>query len=194
MPQRDTSELVGGEIAPLEGVRLATDRDRRSDGDPERLAVLSAMQREGRDVLVNYDLSHPEQIRRAKVHVSDDYENLLRKDPTEHLYFHPSGEFEQRIMFVHLGRFAEEHEVLVEMHKRNVRPTISPETLAYIAAHPDVQRQFPLVGLGSLWEEDEHGYQYVLYCYEEGGTRTVDPQCLRGAFCPPCRFLVVRNS
>lgn len=52
---------------------------------------------------------------------------------------------------LHFGRDMTTKEVLAELDKRDLRFAELPELLALGAAHPDLQRKFPLVALGSEW-------------------------------------------
>jgi len=66
-----------------------------------------------------------------------------------------SGEVELHV--VHFGRSMTTKEVLVELDKRGLRPAELPELLALGAAHPDLQRKYSLVALGSGWQNPVGG-------------------------------------
>lgn len=143
--------------------------DQYIDEVARRLVTIGAMQRNAFVVPVNYDLAHDAQIEKAQFDWVTDYDGkLIRNDPTEHLYPLPTGVVEQRIVLVHLNRRAERPEIIAEMDKLNVRPTVSPEFLALTKAYPDLQRKFPLVGLGSVWV-DSHRCRHVLCAYGHSG-------------------------
>lgn len=145
-------------------------------------------------VPVNYDLPHEAQIEEAKFDWVTDYDGqLIRKNPTEHLVPVPSGEMEQRITLVHLNRYAKTEEVLAEMEKLNLRPTTSHETLAFAKAHPDVQRKFPLIGLGSVWVASRRR-RSVLYLYRGSALRDLRLYWFDRGWGGYCRFLAVRKS
>lgn len=157
----------------------------------KQLVMVGAMQRNAYVVSVNYDLAHDAQIEEAKFDWVTDYDgNLIRKNPTEHLYPVPTGIVEQRITLVHLGRDAKQPEIIAEMDKLNVRPVLSPEFLALTKAHPDLQRKFPLVGLGSVWV-DSGRYRNVLYAYEYSDERRLNMGCDGGEWSERCRFPAV---
>jgi hypothetical protein len=100
-----------------------------------------------------YDLcSHQEQIEAGKFDWVTNYDkDLILKNPAEHLYTLPIGEVKQRIILVCLGRKAKKEDVLAKMIELYVRPVLSPEFLALTRYHPDLQRRFPFIGLGSVW-------------------------------------------
>lgn len=103
-------------------------------------------------VTVNYDLAHEAQLEQAKFDLITNHDNnLIRKPPTEHLFPLPTGTIEQQITLAHFNRQAKRDEIIAEMDKLNVRPVLSPEFLALVKTYPDLQRQFPLGGLGSVW-------------------------------------------
>ncbi|MEK7664415.1 MAG: hypothetical protein AAB340_03195 [Patescibacteria group bacterium] len=127
--------------------------------------VRGAGQRNTYVVPVNYGLSHKKQIEAGRFDWITSYDGkLIRKNPTEHLVPVGSGQVEQRMTLVHLNGKAKTEKVLAEMEKLTLRPTMSTETLAFLAAHPDVQRKFQVIGLGSIWV-GSYAVRHVLYAY-----------------------------
>jgi len=57
---------------------------------------------------------------------------------------------EVEFVYVHMDRSASTDEILAEMEKRNLRPALYEEGLAFAKAHPDEQRKLPIVMLGSV--------------------------------------------
>ena len=72
--------------------------------------------------------------------------------------------------YVHMDRCVSTEEVLAKMEKRNLRPAIYEEGLAHAEAHPDEQRKFPIVMLGSFCA-DPGGRRLVAVLYEGGDGR-----------------------
>ena len=141
------------------------------DKTAKKLVAFGAMQRNAFPVLVNYDLPHNLQIEEVGFDWITDYDgNLILKNPTEHLYPLPVGRKKQRITLVPIDCPAKKEAVLARMEELNVRPTLSPEFLALTRAFPDLQRQFPLIGLGSVWA-GSGGNRLVLYACESSGER-----------------------
>lgn len=161
------------------------------DNVAKQLVMVGAMQRNAYVVPVNYDLAHEAQIEEAKFDWITDYDGkLIRKNPTEHLYPVPTGIVEQRITLVHLNRYAKRPEIIAEMDKLNVRPVTSPEFLALTKAHPDLQRKFPLVGLGSVWVGSDRR-RNVLCAYGDSGGRDLSLHWDDSGWDEGCRFPAV---
>ncbi len=76
------------------------------------------------------------------------------------------------------------------MDKLDVRPVTSPEFLALTKAYPDLQRKFPLVGLGSVWV-DSYRIRRVLSAYEDSGKRSLDLDWDGYEWRGSCRFPAV---
>jgi hypothetical protein len=41
--------------------------------------------------------------------------------------------------------------------KNNLRPVTLPELIAFSIAYPNLQRQFPIVAFGSVWQDRDSG-------------------------------------
>jgi len=100
-----------------------------------------------------------------------------------------SGEVELHI--VHFGRDMTTKQVLAELDKQGLRPAELPELLALGVAHPDLQRKFQLVALGSEWQGPRCRVFYPIL--EGGGRRRLslgwrDP--ING-WLDDCRFVAV---
>ena len=167
------------------------------DGDPyideltKRLVTIGAMQRNAYIVPVNYDLAHQAQIAEARFDWVTDYDNnLIQKVPSQHLYPVPTGVLVQRITLVHLNHSAKRPEIIAEMDKLNVRPVLSPEFLGLTKAHPVLQRQFPLVGLGSVWV-GSNGRRRVLFAYVHSDGRGLNLDWDGPEWREHCRFPAV---
>jgi|GEM_PF-3556594 hypothetical protein len=142
-------------------------------------------------VLVDYDMSHKKQVKACRFDSFIHDAPCPKHDPTSHLCPVPTGKVLQRIKLVNLPRPSTMDEVIVEMDRRQCRPAISHETLAFVAARPGVLREFTLVGLGSLWK-CAHIPDYVLCLYETSdkkprkilGHDSVDQKWPSGCFFP----------
>lgn len=161
------------------------------DNVAKQLVMVGAMQRNAYVVPVNYNLAYEAQIEEATFDWVTDYDRkLIRKNPTEHLYPVPTGTIEQRITLVHLNRKAKRPEIIAEMDTLNVRPVLSPEFLALTKAHPDLQRKFPLVGLGSVWVDSDRRRVVLFACGSSDG-RSLDLDWGDGVWDEYCRFPAV---
>lgn len=70
----------------------------------------------------------------------------------ERFPFQGTGQVEVELHLVHLGRDASTDTVLAELDRRNLRPATIEELLALGAKYPNLQKQFPFVALGSVWQ------------------------------------------
>lgn len=151
-------------------------------------------------VSINYDLPQRQQVKAGNFDlklISHEVYYLITKDPTEHLAEVPSGQIKQSITPFHLGRYANTEVILSEMGKLNLRPTSSHETLAFAAAHPDVQlKLIPLIGLGSVWvrrfpASDATRWVLCLGGYPSTGARFFFPRLFEDGWGGNCSFLAV---
>ncbi len=96
-------------------------------------------------VTVNYNLSLGEMIGAGRY-------NWVHSDITsKHFPIKGEGMKEVVTELVHFNRYMESVFVLRELGKRSLRPATIEELLAFGAKCPETQRQFPILGLGSLW-------------------------------------------
>lgn len=83
---------------------------------------------------------------------------------TKHFSVRGEGKAEVEIQLVHFDRVMESDDVIRELDKQGLRPAKIEELLAFGANYPEVQREFPVVALGSVWR-DSDGYRYVAYLH-----------------------------
>lgn len=96
------------------------------------------------------------------------------------------------IVLVHLNKVATTTEVLAHMDKLGLRPARIEELLAFGEKYPAVQREFPVVALGSVWVNSVQD-RSVAYLRSNGSERCLylrwdDPV---GAWCEVVRFAAV---
>lgn len=103
-----------------------------------------------------------------------------------------SGRQEVRLELLHFNQGISTRDVLVEIKRRDLEPAKLEHLLILGERHPDLQRQFPIIALDSVWQN----------------RGSVDVPCLGGVgdgrgLClawhdygwgPQCRFLVFRKS
>lgn len=77
---------------------------------------------------------------------------------------------ELRIVLFHFGRVMDSDEVVAIMKREGFRPAKIEELLALGEAHPNLQKEFPIVGLGSVWQ-DRDGLRHVPHLYKLGSKR-----------------------
>lgn len=112
-------------------------------------------------VLVDFGVSIEELIRLGKY----DWSN---SDITSaHFSTKCAGKVETKIELIHFGRNISSDDALKELDKMGYRPAEAHELLAFGAKYPDVQREFPIVALGSVWQGlDGHRLVVCLFRYD----------------------------
>jgi len=115
-------------------------------------------------VLVDFGLSLEELVKLGKY----DWSN---PDITSaHFPTRRKGKVETEIEFFHFDRNISSEEAIREMDKAGYRPAEAHELLAFGAKYPDVQREFPIAALGSVWQYPD-GDRYVVCLYEYDAER-----------------------
>ncbi len=97
---------------------------------------------------------------------------------------------EKEVSLAYFGKNMSEEAVIAEVDKAGYRPTTTWEGLG-LARKPDLQREFPIILLGSVCELD--GDRRVTYLYGVAGSRGLDLGYLDDGFDARCRFAVVRK-
>jgi len=79
------------------------------------------------------------------------YDTRNNNISAEHFPVQGTGKVDVELHLVHLGRDASTDAVLAELDRRGLRPARIEELLALGAKHPNLQKEFPIVALGSVW-------------------------------------------
>ena len=154
--QRGYSE---GEI-----LRVAADQgDQLLDKFADVIAQAARKPCETFPVPVNYDLPVEEAV------AAGDYQAVNADITGKNFSWTQRGNISLEIVLVRFDQRMSSEGVVRELEDEGLRPAELPELLAFGAAYPDVQRQFSVVGLGSVWQ-DRRGYRNVpcLYAASEG--------------------------
>ncbi len=115
-------------------------------------------------ISVNYDLSVEAAVKLGRY----DWTNSDIADknfPTTR-----TGKAEVAVELIHFNRVISIKDALSELDKMGYRPAELHELLALGEKYPDVQREFPIVALGSVWQ-DLFGDRYVPYLDRHGSKR-----------------------
>ncbi len=96
---------------------------------------------------INYTRSVEDGIRAGK------YEWSSSDITSSHFPSEETGTKEVSIELIHFGRDMETNEVLSELDKMGLRPATLKELLTLGEKHPDLQREFPIIALGSVWRD-----------------------------------------
>lgn len=138
---------------------------------------------------VNYDLCVEAAIREGQY----DWVNLDVND--KHFKTSRIGQKEVETKFYHFNRLISSEQAIEEMRKDGYHPAELHEGLALRAKHRDLQRQFPIVLLGSIWQNWDGDCRSVV-CLVEGsgsGCRLLLSR-FSSNWSEDYRFLAVRES
>ncbi len=135
---------------------------------------------------VNYDRSIADGIAAGKYDWKD-------TDITEKRYSR-SGSGTQEVTFslVHFGKNTSTKDALAELDRRGFRPATLQELLAVGVQHPEKQKAFPIIALGSVWR-NLLGDRCVPYLDAFGSQRGLHLHWLGSDWDGQCRFLAVRK-
>ncbi|MDO8676302.1 MAG: hypothetical protein Q7K16_01475 [Candidatus Azambacteria bacterium] len=138
-------------------------------------------------VSVNYGLSLEEMIAAGKYDWRND--DITAK----HFPMKGEGVVDIDIQLVHFDRVMDSSdEVIRELDKMGLRPIKIEELLAFGAKCPEIQRQFPVVALGSVWRH-AHRYRLVPYLHGSGFGRHLSLHVFERRWHEPFRFAAVRK-
>lgn len=164
--------------------------DAQGDGLLEKFAdVMADAARKPREtfpVLVNYDLSVADAIE------AGDYQAVNGSITSENFPSSRHGQAELEIDLVRFEQRMTSEDVLRELEAEGLRAVELPELLAFGAAHPNAQRKFSVVGLGSVWQ-DRKGYRNVPCLYEASEGRYLDLHWWNDGWYSYSRFAAVRK-
>lgn len=98
-----------------------------------------------------------------------------------------------KLVLVHLDQVASTDEVLAYLQENNLEPAKIGHLLGFGAKYPDIQREFPIIALGSSWVGPV-GLRSVPYLDSDGAERSL--RLAWGAYHwrDRCRFLALRKK
>ena len=100
--------------------------------------------------------------------------DYVSADITEEYFRVGWGERDIESFVVHLHHPASTNNIVNELERHDLRPATLPELLAFGAQHPDPQREFPVLALGSIWDDPRSGYRRAARILEHPGDRRLD--------------------
>ena len=103
-----------------------------------------------------------------------------------------TGKTELTIDLVHFSRAIPTENALRELDRMDMRSAELHELLAFGEKYPDVQREFPIVALGSVWQYRDGG-RYVPYLYGNGSRRSLRLHWIVNGWNDVYRFAAVRK-
>lgn len=112
---------------------------------------------------------------------------------SEHFLIDGNGVVERTTDLVHFNRSISTDDALAELDKQGFRPATIEELLAFGSTNPEIQRQFPIIALGSVWTS-RHGSRFVTYLDRDGSRRRLGLYWfVDDDWYDDCRFLAVRK-
>jgi hypothetical protein len=121
------------------------------------------------------------------------YDGVIRYITPEHFPILGGDKVERELVLVHLNKVATTDEVLAELDRRGLRPAKIEELLVLGALRPELQREFPLVAIGSHWLSPD-GYRRFVSLGWRGSERQVLGLFWSDDWAGFCRFLAVRKD
>jgi len=98
----------------------------------------------------------------------------------------------KEVVTVHFGRLMNSsEEVIAELNKLGYKPAETADLLALGKDQPELQRQFPIIALGS--SAAVGGFRYVPCLFEYDSRRGFSLDYFGSGWFGSCRFLAVRN-
>lgn len=96
------------------------------------------------------------------------------------------------LILKHFGKDMSTDAVLKALDAEGLRPATMSELLALGAQYPELQRQFPIIALGSVWQ-DLFGSRYVGYLFSYGSKRELNLRYYDYDWSDLCRFAAIRK-
>jgi hypothetical protein len=138
-------------------------------------------------VVVNYAQSLEEMIK------AGEYDWVNNNITSDHFSIKGTGQKEMEIILFHFNRIISSDAAIAEMAKAGYRPVQVEELLALGAKEKELQKQFPIVALGSVWRSSD-GNRGVLYLDWGGVERDLNLGLFGSDWDGNYRFAAVRNA
>lgn len=103
-----------------------------------------------------------------------------------------TGKVDITIELVHLNRNISSKDAIRELDHMGLRPAEGCELLAFGSKYPDVQREFPIVALASVWRRSD-GYRRVVCLDGRGAERSAGLGWFEDGWYDRWRFAAVRK-
>ena len=162
----------------------------RPDGEEilDKIAdLIVAVKRQVFKVLVDHTESLQEMIKAGQYDwVNDDITN-------DHFPIKGSGQEEKEITLFHFNRSISSNDAIAEMKKAGYSLALIEDLLALGATYKELQKQFPINALGSVWR-DPCGDRYVPYLFWDGLERDLRLLWFVRGWIEYWRFAAVRNA
>ncbi len=110
----------------------------------------------------------------------------------EHFPITGKGISEEEVVLFHFDKTMTSEQVIAEMDKQGFKPASIEELLALGSSKPDLQKQFPIIALDSVWR-NPNGRRCVPCLYYDGSRRKLDLDWFDFSWFPRYRFAAVRK-
>ena len=135
---------------------------------------------------VNYSQSLDQMIKAG-------YCNWINDNITvDHFPIEGSGKQEKNFTLFHFDKTKTSEEVIAEMNKEGFSPAKIEDLLVLGESQPELQKQFPIIALGSVWR-DSDGNPLVPYLRWSGIERNLNLDYFASSWRSGYRFLAVRK-
>lgn len=138
------------------------------------------------DIVVDYDQSLKEMIK------AGGYDYIDNDITAEHFPVEGEGEQKKTIILLHFNKIMTSDEVMAEMDKQGFRPAKIEDLLVLGKTEPELQRQFLIVALGSVWR-DLHNGRHVSYLHWSGLGRYLNCHWFEDGWSASNRFVALRK-
>ena len=128
----------------------------------------------------------------AKMIEAGRYDSVHPAVTAKHFPIAGQGQRETAVEIFHFNRVMSSDQVIAELDRVGYRPAQIEELLAIGAKKPELQRQFPIIALGSRWR-DSYGYRHIPCLDGWGGGRELGIYWFERDWYGHCRFLAVRK-
>lgn len=138
------------------------------------------------NIVVDYNRSLADMIKAGK------YDRVNSDINSKHFPLKGKGKHELNATLFHFDRYIESDDAIAEMDKQGYRPGKVEELLALGEKYPDLQKEFPIVALGSVWR-DPYGYRDVPCLSWYGSERDLYLSWFDDRWIADYRFLAFRK-
>jgi len=138
-------------------------------------------------VTVNYDLTVEQMV------IAGNYDSVSTSITQEHFPIQGEGRQEKEVTLFHFNRWIFSEEVIREMSKLGYQPAEPEDIFAFGIQHRDIQRQFPIVALGSPWQHPHHRTGYVVRLEGDHTIRSLNLRVFNLKSGPYYRFAAVHK-
>ena len=126
--------------------------------------------------------------------IADGAYDYVNSDITaDHFPTKGEGKQEREIELFHFNRTISSDDAIKEMVASGYRPAFIEELLAFGQAQSELQRQFPIVALGSVWRFP-FGHRCIPDLNRYGAERNLNLNYFENDWNEDCRFAAVRNA